>query len=184
MRWVECVVQEPSFFKLCTETTPTHLALLDEVVSIHPLLHNRILNLFISLFESEQSDLEILVQLELRKMLLDRMVNLLSRGCVIPVMKYIKTCCEKDDTDVSLIRYFVREVLEIIAPPYTPEFIQLFLPLVENEEITGQLRMNNDNNDLVSDFISKFSIFYSRERRNQLLFFISGHCKSNFIFSS
>ncbi|KAL7634199.1 UNVERIFIED_CONTAM: hypothetical protein RMT77_015528 [Armadillidium vulgare] len=160
VRWVECVVQEPSFFKLCTETTPTHLALLDEVVSIHPLLHNRILNLLIQLFESEQSDLEILVQLELRKMLLDRMVNLFSRGCVIPVMKYIKTCCEKDDTDISLIRYFVREVLEIIAPPYTPEFIQLFLPLVENEEITGQLRMNTDN-DLVADFI--------------------GHCKSKYI---
>ena len=104
VRWIECVVKEPTFFKLCTETTPTHLALLDEVVSIHHLLHNRILSLLIELFESEQSDLEILVQLELRKMLLDRMVNLLSRSCVLPVMKYIKSCYEKNDTDISLIR--------------------------------------------------------------------------------
>lgn len=43
-------------------------------------------------------------------MLLDRMVNLLSRGCVLPVMKYIKSCSTKGDTDISLIRYFVREV--------------------------------------------------------------------------
>ena len=29
------------------------------------------------------------------------------------------------------------EVLETIAPPYSAEFVSLFLPLVENEEITG-----------------------------------------------
>lgn len=44
-------------------------------------------------------------------MLLDRMVNLLTRGCVVPVVKYIKQCCQKDDTDISLIRYFVKEVI-------------------------------------------------------------------------
>lgn len=43
-------------------------------------------------------------------MLLDRMVNLLTRGCVVPVVKYIKQCCSKGDTDISLIRYFVTEV--------------------------------------------------------------------------
>lgn len=46
-------------------------------------------------------------------MLLDRMVNLLTRGCVVPVVKYIKQCCQKDDTDISLIRYFVKEVLSL-----------------------------------------------------------------------
>ncbi|KAK3862731.1 hypothetical protein Pcinc_031435 [Petrolisthes cinctipes] len=151
VRWIECVVNEPSYFKLCTESTPTHLALLDEVVSIHPLLHQRVLALLVDLFESEFQDLEILVQLELRKMLLDRMVNLLSRGCVLPVMKYIKNCSTKGDTDISLIRYFVREVLEIIAPPYTVEFVQLFLPLVENEDITGSM---NTDSDLVNEFIA------------------------------
>lgn len=45
----------------------------------------------------------------MRKMLLDRMVNLLSRGCVVAVVKYIKQCWQKGDTDISLIRYFVME---------------------------------------------------------------------------
>ena len=36
-------------------------------------------------------------------------------------------------------RYFVTEVLETIAPPYSQEFVSLFLPLVENEEITGTM---------------------------------------------
>ena len=55
-------MKEPSYFKLCTESTPTHLALLDEVVSIHNLLHSRVLNLLVELFEAEFQDLEILEQ--------------------------------------------------------------------------------------------------------------------------
>ena len=57
-------------------------------------------------------------------MLLDRMVNLLSRGCVLPVMKYIKNCYTKGDTDISLIRYFVREV----SRQHIPQAAILSLP--------------------------------------------------------
>lgn len=49
-------------------------------------------------------------QLELKKTLLDRMVHLLSRGYVLPVVSYIRKCLEKLDTDISLIRHFVTEV--------------------------------------------------------------------------
>ncbi|XP_050514431.1 negative elongation factor D isoform X2 [Diabrotica virgifera virgifera] len=152
IRWVECTVTEPSYFKLSTEHTPIHLALLDEVVTLHPLLHNQVLNLLITLFESKQDELEILVQLEMRKMVLDRMVNLLCSGCVVPVVKYIKQCWQRGDTDISLIRYFVTEVLETIGPPYSSEFVHLFMPMVENDEITGTMRGDGEN-DPVSEFI-------------------------------
>lgn len=46
----------------------------------------------------------------MKKMLLDRMVNLLCCGCVVPVIKYIEQCWHRGDTDISLIRYFVTEV--------------------------------------------------------------------------
>ncbi|XKL60091.1 hypothetical protein PGB90_001107 [Kerria lacca] len=153
IRWVECTVMEPSYFKLCTEHTPTHLALLDEVVACHPLLHLTILRIFIILFESKQYDLDVLVQLEIRKMLLDRMVNLLCSGCVVPVVKYIQQCWQRGDTDISLIRYFVTEVLEAISPPYSAEFVNLFLPIVENDEITGTMRCCEGDTDPVSEFI-------------------------------
>ncbi|KAK9702311.1 TH1 protein [Popillia japonica] len=152
IRWVECTVTEPSYFKLSTEHTPLHLALLDEVVTLHPLLHTQILDLLVRLFESKQDELEILVQLEMRKMVLDRMVNLLCSGCVVPVVKYIKQCWQKGDTDISLIRYFVTEVLEDIGPPYSSEFVNLFMPMVENDEITGTMRGDGEN-DPVSEFI-------------------------------
>lgn len=154
IRWIGITVTEPSFFKLCTESTPVHLAILDEVANVHPSLHDPILKLLIKLFESKQDELEILVQLELKKMLLDRMINLLTRGCCIPVVKYIKQACAKGDTDVSLIRYFVNEVLETITQPYSPEFVSLFLPMVENEDITG--RMMDEENDPFAEFIGEF----------------------------
>lgn len=62
IRWVECTVTEPSYFKLCTEHCPLHLALLDEVAVCHPLLHPKVLRLLVQLFESKQDELEILVQ--------------------------------------------------------------------------------------------------------------------------
>jgi len=31
LKWVDCTVCDPSFFKLLTDSTPVHLALLDEV---------------------------------------------------------------------------------------------------------------------------------------------------------
>lgn len=62
IRWVECTVTESSYFKLCTEHCPVHLALLDEVVVCHSLLHPKILQLLVHLFESKQDELEILVQ--------------------------------------------------------------------------------------------------------------------------
>lgn len=47
-------------------------------------------------------------------MLLDRMVNLLCCGCVVPVIKYIEQCWHRGDTDISLIRYFVTEVYDCL----------------------------------------------------------------------
>ena len=55
-------------------------------------------------------------QLELKKTLLDRMVHLLSRGYVRPVVSYIRKCLEKLDTDISLIRHFVTEVSALAVP--------------------------------------------------------------------
>ena len=43
----------------------------------------------------------------------------------------------------------------MISPPYTTEFVQAFLPLIESEDITGILR-HDDENDLVSEFIGRF----------------------------
>ncbi|KAL3859935.1 hypothetical protein ACJMK2_010114 [Sinanodonta woodiana] len=160
LKWVDDTVSDASYFKLNTDHTPHHLVLLDEITTNHLLLHQKALDLLTRLFESTFEDLDVLVRLELKKTVLDRMVHLFSRGCVMPVVNYIRKSHEKQDTDISLIRHFVSEVLDVIAPPYTAEFVNIFLPLIENDDITGTLR-SEDGNDPVSEFIC--------------------HCKANYI---
>uniref|UniRef100_A0A8C0IE68 Negative elongation factor complex member C/D n=1 Tax=Bubo bubo TaxID=30461 RepID=A0A8C0IE68_BUBBB len=160
LKWVDWTVSEPRYFQLQTDHTPVHLALLDEISTCHQLLHPQVLQLLVKLFETEHSQLDVMEQLELKKTLLDRMVHLLSRGYVLPVVSYIRKCLEKLDTDISLIRYFVTEVLDVIAPPYTSDFVHLFLPILENESIAGTIKTEGEH-DPVTEFIA--------------------HCKSNFI---
>lgn len=160
LKWVDWTVSEPRYFQLQTDHTPVHLALLDEISTCHQLLHPQVLQLLVKLFETEHSQLDVMEQLELKKTLLDRMVHLLSRGYVLPVVTYIRRCLEKLDTDISLIRYFVTEVLDVIAPPYTADFVQLFLPILENDSIAGTIKAEGEH-DPVTEFIV--------------------HCKSKFI---
>ncbi|BFZ13494.1 hypothetical protein BsWGS_16533 [Bradybaena similaris] len=158
LHWVDLTVSEPNFFKLNTDHTPLHLVLVDEIVSNHLLLHQRALDLLTRLFENTYDELDVLVRLELKKMLLDRMLHLLHKGCVMPVVTFITRCVE--DTDISLVRHFVTELLDMIAPPYTEEFVRLLLPLIENKAVTDKLR-TSDGKDPVSEFID--------------------HCRTNFV---
>ncbi|XP_058056673.1 negative elongation factor D-like [Anopheles bellator] len=149
IRWVESVLVRQQYH---LEANSPHLVLLDEVASEHPLLREPVLRLLVKLLESKPEERAGLLMLQVKKMLIDRMVHLLAHDYVVPVLKYINTCVLRADVDVSLIRYFVQEVLEIIEPPYSDEFVQLFLPLVENKQITGSMTHVADS-DPVSAFI-------------------------------
>lgn len=46
------------------------------------------------------------------------------------------------------------QLLDMIAPPYTMEFVQLLLPLIENKAVTDTLR-TSDGKDPVSEFIGE-----------------------------
>ncbi|XP_063439712.1 negative elongation factor D-like [Mytilus trossulus] len=153
LKWVDYTVSDTNYFKLNTDHTPLHLVLIDEIVTNHVLLHQKALDLLVRLFESTFEELDVLVRLDLKKTLLDRMVHLFSKGFVLPVVSYICKCWDKQDTDISLIRHFVTEVLDVIAPPFTADFAQLFLPLIENKDITESIRMD-DGSDPVSEFIT------------------------------
>lgn len=152
--WVRYTVSEPSYFQLTTDHTPIHLALLDEISIHHNTLHEKVLELLIELMEIEPEDMEVLQQLQIKRVIIDRMVHLVSRNYVIPIIKHMRKCWQKQDIDVSLIRYFVTEMLEIIEPPYSQEFIQILSPMIEASEITGNLKAENrEHHQLVESFI-------------------------------
>ena len=54
--------------------------------------------------------LQELEQIEIRKMIIDRMVHLLCVGHVIPVIQYMRYCLDHETADKSLIRHFAAEV--------------------------------------------------------------------------
>nr|XP_060162692.1 negative elongation factor D-like [Globicephala melas] len=153
LKWVHWSVSEPKYFQLQTHCTPVHLALLDHISTCHQLLHPQVLQLLVKLLETQHSQLDAMEQLKLKKTLLDRLVHLLSQGYVLPVVTYIRRCLEKGDTDISLIRYFVTEVLDVIAPPYTSDFVQLFLPILENDSIAGTIKTEGEQHP-VTEFIA------------------------------
>jgi len=135
-----------------------HLIIIDEIVSLHFLLHEKAFELLVHLFEATFVELDVLVQLDFKKTVLDRMVHMLSCSYVHPILKYIKKRWEQQDTDVSLLRHFVFEVLEMIGPPYDQSFVQLFLPLIQNEAITGTfLLRTEEERKLYAEFVEHAS---------------------------
>lgn len=49
---------------------------------------------------------------------------------------------------------FLLQVLDVIAPPYTSDFVQLFLPILENDSIAGTIKTEGEC-DAVAEFIGK-----------------------------
>lgn len=64
---------------------------------------------------------------------------------------HLSTC--KNDPILSAF-----QVLDVIAPPYTSDFVQLFLPILENESIAGTIKTEGEH-DPVTEFIGKSCFF-------------------------
>ena len=156
LHWIGKTVKDPSYFSLTGESriTPVHLIIVDEIATLHPTLHKRILDLLINFFESPFEQLDVLIRLQLQKMFFDRMIHLISCGCVLPVLQYVKTAYAKQDTDVSVFRHFIVELLDIITSECSVESKELLLPLVSDSAITGALRQP-DGKDSVSLFLEE-----------------------------
>ena len=45
-------------------------------------------------------------------------------------------------------------MLDVIAPPYTSDFVQLFLPILENDSIAGTIKTEGEH-DPVAEFIGR-----------------------------
>lgn len=70
------------------------------------------------------------------------------------------------------------KVLEAIGPPYSSEFVHLFMPMVENDEITGTMRGDGEN-DPVSEFIGKYNLLLLSNFSINFNYF-AVYCKANY----
>uniref|UniRef100_A0A914R1Y9 Programmed cell death protein 4 n=1 Tax=Parascaris equorum TaxID=6256 RepID=A0A914R1Y9_PAREQ len=106
------------------EPEAVHFVLIDQIATSHPNLHMRVFDVLCELYDRQSSMQEAAeVIMERQRNVIDRFINRMFRDGQI---------------DSSLVRYFAVEVLEIVAPPYSQDFIDVFLPIVSNQEIFDQ----------------------------------------------
>jgi hypothetical protein len=94
---------------------------------MHPFLLPKIFELLCSCFETE-SELDALVAVEAKKTIVDNLVFLLECGHVLPVLVYMTA--RSTQVDQSICRHLVFRVLDMVGPPYSPTFIDSFLPVL------------------------------------------------------
>ncbi|VDL82748.1 unnamed protein product [Nippostrongylus brasiliensis] len=150
------------------------LCLLDHISTLHPILHTKAFDVCCQLYEKIAGENEAAeVIMERQRLVVDRLVHLLSVGGSIPVLEKVWEMFRDGQIDASLVRYFAMEayfcfqVLEIIAPPFSDDLIALFLPLVDNEEIF-------DKGAQVSPFTRNF-VMWLMESRSSSLLLLRGH---------
>uniref|UniRef100_A0A915MFS6 Uncharacterized protein n=1 Tax=Meloidogyne javanica TaxID=6303 RepID=A0A915MFS6_MELJA len=118
-----------------TEPIPLHYVLIDKIAEKHFNLHERVFKLLCSLYDHLSGQNEVAeIIMERQRQIVDRFVNLLFFGMAIPVLEKIVGMFKSGYIDVSLVRYFGIEVLELVEQPYSPQFISALLPIVTNRE--------------------------------------------------
>uniref|UniRef100_A0A915M0P9 Peptidase A1 domain-containing protein n=1 Tax=Meloidogyne javanica TaxID=6303 RepID=A0A915M0P9_MELJA len=119
-----------------TEPIPLHYVLIDKIAEKHFNLHERVFKLLCALYDHLSGQNEVAeIIMERQRQIVDRFVNLLFFGMAIPVLEKIVGMFKSGYIDVSLVRYFGIEVLELVEQPYSPQFISALLPIVTNREV-------------------------------------------------
>ncbi|VDN43430.1 unnamed protein product, partial [Gongylonema pulchrum] len=125
--------------EVISEPEPVHFVILDQIAANHHNLAMKVFRVLCELYDRQSTMNEAAeVIMEKQRSVVDRFVHLLSVGLALPVVEKINKMFRDGQIDISLIRYFAVEVLEIVAPPYSEDFVNVFLPIVSNPEIFDQ----------------------------------------------
>ena len=115
-----------------TKNLPPHFALLDEIGTRHVLLRDKLLALLALLFECSYS-IDSMLAIDLKRKILDRVVYLFALGHAIPVLICIRSLCGR--SDLSLIVYFVNQMVSMVGPPYSVEFFRAAFPIFDRGDV-------------------------------------------------
>lgn len=139
------------------EPETVHFVLLDEIATQQPGLHIRQFELLLILYDRQAKLTEASeVIIEKQRNIVDRFVHLLSVGFALPVVEKINKMYRDGQIDVSLARYFALDVLDIIEPPYSDEFVETFLPIISDREIFDEKTV--PKTAAVDELVRHFSI--------------------------
>ncbi|KRZ80854.1 Negative elongation factor D [Trichinella papuae] len=154
--WIRSLVMAEDFFKIHQEPLPTVFIILDEIVSLYSSLHEKVFELLTQLFNSDsirQYGCDVRFQLERRRMIIDRMVHMFTYNYTLPVARFIRSKLNSSTADVSLFRYFLMEVLEVISPTYSANFIAAFAPIAQHPEIAHDEKLSEEQQQTLKQFL-------------------------------
>jgi negative elongation factor C/D len=129
LQWIRVNMTDASYYTATVNTLrmPIYFDLLREISYRHPFQREIILNLLTDCFSIDY-ELDALATVEFKKELLGIMLYLMKCGFVMPVLDYIAQCT--GHIDQSLIRHFITQLVEMIQPPYSPEFVASVLRVI------------------------------------------------------
>jgi len=134
------------------EPPPIFFVLIDQISSHHPNLHSRLFKALCELYDHQSACGEVAeIVMHRQRSIIDRFVHLLFSGYALAVVEKITKMFKEGRIDLSLVRYFGVEVLEIISAPYSTEFIQAMLPIVGNPTVFDSNTLEKNPN--VREFI-------------------------------
>uniref|UniRef100_A0A0K0F4A5 Negative elongation factor C/D (inferred by orthology to a human protein) n=1 Tax=Strongyloides venezuelensis TaxID=75913 RepID=A0A0K0F4A5_STRVS len=123
--------------KYAVEPNISHYVLIDEIANIHINLRDRVFqtlnHVFAHISSLPNESAEVIIQKQ--KHIIHRYIHLFSTGYCIPVIRHLEQMYKSNQMDVSLMRLFSIEVIELISGPYSQEFSQTFLPILLNTDI-------------------------------------------------
>ncbi|KAH8866048.1 Negative elongation factor D [Schistosoma japonicum] len=145
-------------FELNLDTMKPYCIVVNELAEVNEYLRPSLLAFITELLASSVEGMEDLSQLEYKRMLVGLFVHLLSCGHVLPVINTMHRLFLRNRVDVSIVRYFVTEVLKVAGQPYSTSFMNALHPLVVHPDISDGLKGGKD-----TDYVNEFLEYYEKE---------------------
>ncbi|KAI9285358.1 TH1 protein [Umbelopsis sp. AD052] len=129
--WTSWLLTETSWYETYyrSAVVPVPHQILEEIAYRHPLQRPFVFQVLQNNLTVEVKNLSPEIMMALRRTLLDRMIYLVQLGYVLPVLKYIKRI--SSSVDESLIVHTIKMILDMAEAPYSNEFIDLIVEIIE-----------------------------------------------------
>ncbi|KAJ2582604.1 hypothetical protein GGH95_001443 [Coemansia sp. RSA 1836] len=131
--WVRDVISYDNFTFYDTyfhsSEVPVPLLLLEEIAFCQPLLKPLVFDAYKESFESKVPGFIPEKQIRLQKVVINRIAVLVQLDYALPILHYFDS--QAESMDQSVLAYFIFRTLAQFEPPYSEEFYQPMLQLIE-----------------------------------------------------
>lgn len=140
LHWLRPELCSPAFFTgFNSQIVPPQVALVDQIATNHELLHAPCFSLLRSMLSTNYT-LDPVPALDVQRMILDRVIYLLSLGYVVPVVDFISEQAHMHTFDLSLTVHFVEQTLSVCGPPFSAAWVEAVVHVLGLDEVLMSLR--------------------------------------------